>query len=341
MARSSVFTELLFFISLKKKQLKQKRTKQAMEQAQNNKKLRIFLFFLSLSFVFWLLINLSKTYTVDIPFRLNYADLPAKKLFQNDPENTIVLSLKTAGFKIIKYKIKKNTLEYPLSNIRRSENQGYFSLTQSNLTYLQSQFSDDAMVLKIKPDSLFFDLGEKSFKKVKVWAGEGLEFRNGYNLVGDLNITPQLITLSGPKGILDTIRSVDLGSLDLRNNTGAFTQQVTLQSPNPKIVLDPAEVTVKGRLDKFTEGSFEVRYKVINIPSNAIISTFPKEVKLVFQVPLSDYEKVNADGFEVICDYNDSRNNKMDHLIPRVIKKPEFVSSVRVVPNKVEYLIKN
>lgn len=321
--------------------MKPKRTKQAMEQAQNNKKLRIFLFFLSLSIVFWLLINLSKTYTVDIPFRLNYVDLPAKKLFQSDPENKIVLSLKTAGFKIIRYKIRKNTLEYPLSNIKRFENAGYFSLTQSNLAHLQAQFSDEATVLTIKPDSLFFDLGEKSFKKVKVREGEGLEFRNGYNLVGDLKITPELITLSGPKGILDTIRSVDLGSLDLRNHTGSFTQQITLQSPNSKIVLDPANVTVKGRLDKFTEGSFEVAYKVINVPSNAIISTFPKELKLVFQVPLSDYDKVNADGFEVVCDYSDSRNNKLDHLIPRVVKKPEFVSAVRVVPNKVEYLIKN
>ncbi|MDZ7614928.1 MAG: hypothetical protein U5K51_15450 [Flavobacteriaceae bacterium] len=50
---------------------------------------------------------------------------------------------------------------------------------------------------------------------------------------------------------------------------------------------------------------------------------------------------MNADGFEVVCDYSDSKNNKLDHLIPRVIKKPEFVSAVRVVPNKVEYLIKN
>lgn len=321
--------------------MKPKRTKQAMEQAQNNKKLRIFLFFLSLSFVFWLLINLSKTYTVDIPFRLNYVDLPAKKLFQSDPENKIVLSLKTAGFKIVRYKIRKNTLEFPLSNIRRTENTGYFSLTQSNLAHLQSQFSDEATVLKIKPDSLFFDLGDKSFKKAKVREGQGLEFRNGYNLVGNLKITPELITLSGPKGILDTISSIDLGSLDLRNNTGSFTLQVTLQSPDSKIALDPAEVTVKGRLDKFTEGTFEIGYKVLNVPPSAIISTFPKELKLVFQVPLSDYDKVNADGFEVVCDYSDSRNNKLDHLIPRVVKKPEFVSAVRVVPNKVEYLIKN
>lgn len=321
--------------------MKPKRTKQAMEQAQNNKKLRIFLFFLSLSFVFWLLINLSKTYTIDIPFRLNYVDLPAKKLFQSDPENKIVLSLKTAGFKIVRYKIRKNTLEFPLSNIRRTENTGYFSLTQSNLAHLQSQFSDEATVLKIKPDSLFFDLGDKSFKKAKVREGQGLEFRNGYNLVGNLKITPELITLSGPKGILDTISSIDLGSLDLRNNTGSFTLQVTLQSPDSKIALDPAEVTVKGRLDKFTEGTFEIGYKVLNVPPSAIISTFPKQLKLVFQVPLSDYDKVNADGFEVVCDYSDSRNNKLDHLIPRVVKKPEFVSAVRVVPNKVEYLIKN
>ena len=73
-----------------------------MEEAQNNKRLRIFLFFLSLSIVFWLLINLSKTYNVDIPFRLEYVDLPGKKLFQSDPDHQVILSLKAAGFKIVK-----------------------------------------------------------------------------------------------------------------------------------------------------------------------------------------------------------------------------------------------
>ncbi len=312
-----------------------------MEEAQNNKKLRIFLFFLSLSFVFWLLINLSKTYTVDVPFRMKYVDLPGKKLFQSDPDHQVIISLKAAGFKIVRYKIKKNTLEYPLSNIKRKGNKTYYSLTKSNLAYLQAQFPDEATVLKVKPDSLFFDLGEKSFKKVKVLQGQGLKFRDGYNLVGNLNILPEQIVLSGPKGILDTISSLDLGSVDLNDFTGSFVQKVSLKSPSIKIAMEPAEVTIKGRLDKFTEGTFELEYKVINVPSNAIISTFPKVVKLVFQVPLSDYNKVSSDGFEVICDYRDSKNNKLDHLIPRVVKKPEFVSSVRVVPNKVEYLIKN
>ena len=312
-----------------------------MEEAQNNKKLRIFLFFLSLSFVFWLLINLSKTYTVDIPFRLEYLDLPGKKLFQSDPDHQVILSLKAAGFKIIRYKIKKNTLEYPLSNIKRKGNKTYFSLTKSNHSYLQSQLADEATVLKVKPDSLFFDLGEKSFKKVIVRQGMGLKFRNGYDLVGSLSISPELVVLSGPKGILDTIRSLDLGEIDLREITGSFVQKVSLKSPDKKIALEPALVTIKGRLDKFTEGTFELEYKVINVPSKAIISTFPKEIKLVFQVPLLDYDKVSAEGFEVICDYRDSKNNKLDHLIPRVVKKPEFVSAVRVVPNKVEYLIKN
>jgi hypothetical protein len=188
---------------------------------------------------------------------------------------------------------------------------------------------------------LFFDLGEKSFKKVKVMRGQGLKFRSGYDLVGSLSISPELVVLSGPKGILDTIRSIDLGAVDLREITGSFEQKVSLKSPDNKISLEPIEVTIKGRLDKFTEGTFELEYKVINVPSNAIISTFPKEIKLVFQVPLSDYDKVSAEGFEVICDYRDSKNNKLDHLIPRVVKKPDFVSAVRVVPNKVEYLIKN
>ena len=43
-------------------------------------------------------------------------------------------------------------------------------------------------------------------------------------------------------------------------------------------------------------------FEVINLPRNVIISTYPKEVKVVYQVALKDYNKIPENSFRVHCD---------------------------------------
>jgi hypothetical protein len=53
-------------------------------QLKANLKLKVFLVFLCLSFVFWMLTKLSKVYKSDIEFSVNYHNLPAKRVIQNE-----------------------------------------------------------------------------------------------------------------------------------------------------------------------------------------------------------------------------------------------------------------
>ena len=76
------------------------------------------------------------------------------------------------------------------------------------------------------------------------------------------------------------------------------------------------------------------------MPKNHIISTYPKEVKVVFQVALKDYNKITKNSFVIRCDYKKTTKNNFEYLIPEIIEKPEILFDVKVVPNKVEFLIK-
>jgi len=79
---------------------------------------------------------------------------------------------------------------------------------------------------------------------------------------------------------------------------------------------------------------------VINLPRNVIISTYPKEVKVVYQVALKDYNKVPENSFRVQCDYKQTQDNGLDYLIPKLVDMPEIISDVKIVPNKIEFLLK-
>ena len=93
-------------------------------------------------------------------------------------------------------------------------------------------------------------------------------------------------------------------------------------------------------MDKITDGSYNLPFEVINLPRNVIISTYPKEVKVVYQVALKDYNKIPENSFRIQCDYKQTQDNNLDYLIPKLVDKPEMITNVKIVPNKIEFLIK-
>jgi hypothetical protein len=310
------------------------------EAKKNQKKLRIFLIFLVLSILFWSLIKLSKEYISDVEFELVYSDIPQNKLIQNEPEQKVKLTLKTIGFKLLNYGFKKRVLDYSLTEIQRKGGSLYFSETRSNTNYLQAQLSAETVVLNIEPDTLFFDLGVKRSKKVPIISQVEFEFKTGFNFVGNFELGPNEVSVSGPEKVIDTINEVYTVPFVLKDIAESFEQEVELQAPNDVVVLSDQTVIVKGVVDKITDGSYNLPFEVINLPRNVIISTYPKEVKVVYQVALKDYNKIPENSFRIQCDFKQTEDNNLDYLIPKLVDMPEMITNVKIIPNKIEFLIK-
>lgn len=310
------------------------------EVRQNQKKLRIFLLFLLLATLFWSLIKLSKEYIAEVEFELAYSDIPNNKLIQNEPDKKVKLTLKTVGFKLLNYEFKKRVLDYSLTEIERKGGSMYFSETRSNTNYLQAQLSAETVVLNIEPDTLFFDLGVKRTKKVPVISQMDFQFKTGFSFVGDFVLSPSEINISGPEKVIDTINEVYTVNDELNDISETFEYSVALAPPNDVVVLSEQTVVVKGEVDKITDGSYNLTFKVVNLPNDVIISTYPKEVKVVYQVALKDYNKIPENSFRVQCDYKQTEENNLDYLIPKLVDKPEIITNVKIIPNKIEFLIK-
>ena len=311
-----------------------------MDALKSNKKLRVFLLFLFLSFLFWTLIKLSKEYISEVEFNLVFTDVPKNKLIQNDPEDKVKLTLKTTGFKLLRYEFKGKALEYTLTEIQRKKGSEYYSETSSNMNFLQAQLSAETVVLNVEPDTLFFDLGVRKSKKVQVVSAVDFEFKTGFNFVEPFEISPREVNISGPEKVIDTITEVFTESVMFSDLSASFERKVKIEAPNESVEVSEKEISVIGSVDKITDGSFTIPFEVINLPQNYLISTYPKEVKVVYQVALKDFNKIPENGFRVQCDYKQAQENNLDYLIPQVVEKPEIIFDVKVIPNKIEFLIK-
>jgi len=136
-----------------------------------NKDVVIFAFFLFLSFVFWYLNSLGKDFETGIKYPLKYTNLPKERVLLGEPQVRLTLFLKGTGSSILKLKLsgKKSPVEIDISkvNYKRlpgSRNPDYFIVTSGLAKSLAVQLRSGCEITSIKPDTLFFSLGNKGTK---------------------------------------------------------------------------------------------------------------------------------------------------------------------------------
>ncbi|MDY7395532.1 hypothetical protein UMM65_09785 [Aureibaculum sp. 2210JD6-5] len=309
---------------------------------KNAKKTKMILGFLLLSFLFWILIKLSKEYIDVVPVNVEYINLPEGKILQKEPLKTANITLKTHGFNLIKYHLFKRKVKVDLESIKQKNKNIYYQRSEDLLSEIKSQLLSDVEVYAIKPDTLFYNIGQGITKTVGIKTNLEIEYQSGYNLFGDLKIEPSEVTISGPEILIDSIVEVESKKEILQDVNTDFEVTVPLMQleKKSKVTYSVNEIKVSGKVEKFTEARFTVPITIENLPENYSINTFPNQVEIIFQVGISDYNKINKNDFKITCDYERSVKDGLNYLIPEVVLKPSYISDIRIVPNQIDYLIK-
>lgn len=314
--------------------------------AKNNKRLkanlkvRMFFVFLVLSVLFWSLIKLSKTYTTNIVFDANYINIPENKVFQSSAVSELTASVKSSGFNLLGYKLTRRKLDIDLNSLSYKSGNSYYYLTNNHLSELRLQLNVESSIERISLDTIFVSLGSNKIKKVPIELNAKIQFKLGYNFVGKMKLTPDSILVSGPESILDTIHKIVANGLELKEVSKNISQTVVLkQFSNKNLIYSNNEVLLTAAVDKFTENTLTVPFEVINVAEDLKLTTFPKEIQVIYKVGLTNFSKISAKNIKVVCDFKLSEEHNLDYLIPSLLEQSSLISSVRFVPSKIEFLI--
>ena len=125
---------------------------------------------------------------------------------------------------------------------------------------------------------------------------------------------------------------------DLKSN---FSEEVPILESNMDInfKFSTLKATISGSVDKFTEGKLQIPFTTNNLPKDVKLTTLSESVEVVFVVALSNFSKIAQSSFKVECDYTISEKNNLGYLIPKVILKPDFIKSIKIIPKKIDFLI--
>lgn len=302
---------------------------------------RVLFFCIGVAFVFWLILNLSRNYSINKEVSITY-QLPEDLLVVNAPPQMADLSISGQGWNLMWESLTTPVITIVLNVAEESD--GYISkgdiarlveekLASSQLTIEQLNFLPVQLVTE-----------KKASKRVPIRAVSEFVFSDGYLPVGLPLLVPDSITLFGLSADINDITFWPTDTLRQQAVSGDINLVAKLKKTTiPQLSLSQSTIDFAQNVETFTEKSLYVPVTVRNAPLRDSFKIFPNQVRLKVAVLQSNFYSIAADSFLLVADLKAMRAEDQRNSIPLVLeKKPSGAISVQYSPRSAEYfLIKN
>ena len=306
--------------------------------SKKNREFLIFLFFVFVSFCFWLLQVLNDDYETEISIPLKMKNVPENVVLTSELPKELKIGVQDRGTVLVNYMLGRTIYPVTLDFMDYLDKGNQIRIPSATLSKrIGSQFNQSTKLSTIKPDTLEFIYTRGEGKKVPVKVRGEIKTERQY-YISDTLYLPDSVMVYAPKEILDTMTSAYTESLYIENVSDTVRLRSSL-SPVKGVRFTPSHSDITFLVDVYSEKSVEVPVVGINFPSDKILRTFPSKVHVTFQVGLSLFKTVTADDFEVVVDYNDLREEKSEKCQPKLVRSPSNVHHMRVSPQAIDYII--
>lgn len=308
------------------------------------RKVKLFFVFLLCSFFAWFLSNLSKSYTSSTTFDLNFIGVSKDKVLISASKEELDVKLEAVGFQFLLFNFNTKTIDIDLSKVQKGKGK-YLIPPNQYQKQLEKQLSSTMQLVQKLEDTLFFDFQEVRTKKLLVAPMIEMNFERNYILDGALEVEPSMISVTGPADEIDNILALKTIKIELDDLSSDFSQTVVIAKPASikSLSFSTEKVTVSGRVSRFSEKIIEVPVRVVNLPKNISIRTFPDKIEVLCKAKMSDLKNWTSSDFMVVADYNEvvQENSNSNKLSLSLQKMPKNVFNASLAQKQVEYILRN
>lgn len=306
----------------------------------DKRKFKVFSLFLLCSFFAWTISKLSGVYESSVNLNVLYTQLPDSLMLPPDTQPLIPAKVKASGFKYLGYAMSTNKLHINLSQLRKGRD-GFYLTNSEVKRQLNLQLPNNITLIDILEEEHQVKALLVDAKKVPVVLAMDLSLAQNFIMEEDVQLEPDSILIKGPKVKLDKINKVVTEKLELQSVNQSFNRVVAVQPLQDDENLEMATTTVKvkGTVVRFSEKEFVVPISPLHVPEGYQLKMFPNTVKLVCKASVDKLKEINEEDFEVFVDYNSKDEQEEQTLYIELGKDPEGVYSVKLLQNKVEFVL--
>ncbi len=307
------------------------------EQSHGFRRFSGMIVFILIAATLWLIIKLSDTYTVTVPFAINYVDVPASMLIE-DNDQEVSATVTTSGFKLLNYYFKRQSkrkidISVKMVKYKKVDDRVYSYSSRYIIDEVADFLSSSANDIQLTDDQQYFNMSRLASKRVKIVPETSFLFEKQFNYYGEPTSTPDSITIYGSVDDVNKTKEVRTKVITRKNvNQNIITTaEIDL---NDALTADVNEVEVSVNVEKYTESEVIVP---IEIPENLNMHLYPNKASVRYIVAMKDYAIINNMSFKAIADTNDMFFN--DVLPVRLVLYPNNTQIIDIDPKEVEYII--
>lgn len=293
----------------------------------------VFVLALILALALWLMVNLSRDYTLNIELPIQLGGVPAEKALVEDLPSTATVSVTGEGWKLI------NLYNNPPSiNIDVSDTEvDLFDQVQQQMNAMLN-----INIQRVQPQNLTVQLGDRISKKVPVRSAVNVNFSEQYGFLEPPTINPDSITIEGAASLLEGIEEWSTDSVQINNVTKDISQTVPLEPPSELVSLSQSEVNFEADVVEYTEGEMQANISTRNLPPGRMVSYSPLAITIKYDVPIEEYTDVQDENpFDVYVSYQQILEDSTGFVTPQIEEKNEryHIKLRSFQPRRVAYFI--
>ena len=302
----------------------------------------VFSFFVLLSFGFWLLQSLQQEYEITISFPIKYKNIPVDVALEANTPNVITAKVRDKGSVLLNYTLGHAFSSIEIDYLKNSkESKGAINIKHNTLeTYVQKQLLATTTLQGFEPQEIIATLSQRDEREIPVTFNGDIQLPAGFLVSGPITLTPPKVKAYATTTLLDSLTEIQTTFTTIKNANTTLTRTLSLTKIEG-VNFDTETVTVTIPIEEYTEKTLEIPVLCSHIPAHYTIRMFPSTVKVTCGVPLSRFKELSEEMFEIRIPYENLEQNMSGKLPVMLTKQPEWVSTVTLSPQNVEFILEN
>lgn len=284
-----------------------------------------------LGFFLWVLVNMSRTYTMVVPVLLKPGEVPEGMTLSEPLPAQAFVSVEGEGWQLIPLRTKPQTVVVDVT----SERVELLEPVRQALGGISN-----VSISGVQPQSATVSFEQLISKRVPVRLDAQVDYAPMFGPTGGWLLRPDSVTLRGPQSKVEPVEEWWTDSLRVTQVDHPLLETLPLTSAVGSITLFPSRVQASLDVAEFTEDERRTMIRLSGVPEGLEFSLQPDMVSIRYLVPIEHFAQLKGKRlFEAFISYDRIISDATGFLEPEIVTLEEEIPLVirSVNPPAVSY----
>jgi hypothetical protein len=283
---------------------------------------------------------MQEEYEIQWQIPVHYADIPPGVAFVHTPPSGITIRVRDRGSVLLNYTLGRQgaSLDISMREMRFLSDSALLLSAGDLEGLIVKQLIPTTHLVSFEPQRIEAPYSKLGKKKLPVYFDGDIRTEPGFQVSGEVTVSPSLAEVYAPDVVLSTLTSIPTVYTEISKGNKTIVRKLKLRRIDGA-TFDPDLVSVTIPIEEYTQKTLEIPVICRHIPQGYAIRMFPSVVKVSCNVPLSLFKDLSEKDFTVETLVSDPEDNVSGMIPLQLTRKPEWVDRVALSQDSIEFIL--